>query len=500
MLVDLIDVLEEKVTYGPPAERVEIRNIKTDSRRVEQGDVFVAVRGTSVDGHDFVGEAIAAGAVAVVTDAKVGACGSVNVVVGDTSRALARLAARYFGDPSDEVFLCGITGTNGKTSTAHMYRSIIEESGLGSMGIVGTLGHGVGGDLEKTPHTTPGPVELHTLFRKMVDEGCNGVVMEVSSHAVRQHRVWGLDFNIGILTNVTHDHLDYHKTIEDYRAAKREFCDSLTASGRRRPAGKLVYSRDDDVARLIGEGFDGEAIGVSVADAGTAGAADVVASDVEATLGGTSFTLRIAGEGDIRVNMRLLGTFCAANAVLAAGGALATGVGIEAIKAGLEGLARIPGRFEAIGGAGKPVVIIDYSHTPDSMERVLRTCRELEPGRLVTVFGCGGDRDSSKRPLMGRVAQKISDHVYVTMDNPRTERVETIIADILSGVDASAGGVEVETDRGAAIHRAIDRAGADDVVALLGKGIEEYQIVGDERVPFSDRNEAGDALAHWRAR
>ena len=506
MLVDLIDVLEEKVTYGPPAERVEIRKIKTDSRCVERGDVFVAIRGTSVDGHDFVGDAIAAGAAAVITDTKVRAGGLANVVVGDTSKALSRLAARYFGDPSHKMFLCGITGTNGKTSTAHMYRSIIEESGWGSMGIVGTLGHGVSGDLKKTPHTTPGPVELHTLFRKMVDDGCNGVVMEVSSHAVRQHRVWGLDFDIGILTNVTHDHLDYHKTIDDYRAAKREFCDSLTASGRRRPAGKLVYSRDDEVARRIGDRFDGEAIGVSVLDAsgapdaGSEGVVDVVASDVEATLGGTSFTLRIAGEGDVRVNMRLLGTFCAANAVLAAGGARATGVGIDAIRAGLERLDRIPGRFEAIGGAGKPVVIIDYSHTPDSMERVLQTCRELDPVRLVTVFGCGGDRDSTKRPLMGRVAQKISDHVYVTMDNPRSEPVDAIIADILSGVDASAGGVEIETDRGTAIHRAIEGAGADDVVVLLGKGIEEYQIVGDERLPFSDRNEAVDALAHWRAR
>jgi UDP-N-acetylmuramoyl-L-alanyl-D-glutamate--2,6-diaminopimelate ligase len=503
-LVDMIDALEKKVVFGPPAEQVEIQRISTDSRSTKRGDLFVALRGTVADGHDFVGDAARAGAAVVVTDTPmpeaVGADTS-NVVVDDTAKALAVLAARYHGDPANKTFLCGITGTNGKTSTAHMYRSIIEASGWGSMGILGTLGHGVGGELEKTPHTTPDPVELHSRLRAMVDEGCNGVVMEVSSHAVRQHRTWGLDFDIGILTNVTHDHLDYHKTIEDYRSAKKEFCDGLVAAGRRKPAGKLVYSHDDPAARDIGERFPGTKLPVAVDDNAVVESINgVCATGVSATLGGTSFTLRFHDAGEIHVNMRLLGSFCAVNAALAAGGARATGIPIDAIKKGLEAIERIPGRFEALGGDGKPVVIIDYSHTPDSMERVLNTCRELGPGRLITVFGCGGDRDRTKRPLMGRVAQSQSDIVVITMDNPRTEPVEAINRDIVSGMDVAADNFEVNLDRGRAIAEAVGRAQSGDVVVLLGKGVENCQIVGSDRLSFSDREEAEGALAKWPRR
>jgi UDP-N-acetylmuramoyl-L-alanyl-D-glutamate--2,6-diaminopimelate ligase len=500
-LADMIDLLSDKVVYGPPAEQVEVKRISTDSRSIECGDVFVALRGTTADGHDFVADAVRAGASAIVTDTPVPEASgpeTSNVVVGDTAKALALLSARYHGNPADKLFLCGITGTNGKTSTAHIYRSIIEASGWGVMGVVGTLGHGVGGDLKKTPHTTPDAVELHSQLREMVDKGCNGVVMEVSSHAVRQHRTWGLDFDIGILTNVTHDHLDYHKTIEDYRSAKREFCDGLTASGRRKPAGTLVYSFDDPVAREIGSRFTGAKLPVAVAAENAREVGNgVVASDVKATLRGTSFRLRFHDGGEIRVKMRLLGSFCAANAALAAAGARASGVSIDGIKKGLESIERVPGRFEALGGDGKPVVIIDYSHTPDSMERILDTCRRLGSGRVVTVFGCGGDRDRAKRPMMGRVAQSKSDFVFVTTDNPRTERVESINSEILSGMSRDAADYEVTLDRSEAISRAIGMAHARDVVVLLGKGVENYQIVGTDRLPFSDREEAEKALTKW---
>jgi UDP-N-acetylmuramoyl-L-alanyl-D-glutamate--2,6-diaminopimelate ligase len=503
-LGDLIEVLEEKRTYGPPAERIDIERITTNSQSVRHGDLFVALRGSTADGHEYVVDAVQSGATAVVTEEYMAEAlpeGVSSVVVDDTAKALARLAARYYGDPADHLFLCGITGTNGKTSTAHMYRSIIEASGWGRMGILGTLGHGAGGDLLKTPHTTPAPVELHALLRKMVDEGCDGVVMEVSSHAVRQHRTWGLDFNVGILTNVTHDHLDYHKTIEDYRAAKKEFCDSLTDPRRRKPLGSLVYCHDDPVARRIGEQFRGRKLPVIVGGDGGGGEGSAVSvAAVEATLEGTSFTLQFHDADDIRVNMRLLGSFCAVNAALAAGGARVTGISVAAIKEGLEAVEGVPGRFEAIGGGGRPIVIIDYSHTPDSMERVLTTCRGLGPGRVVTVFGCGGDRDATKRPLMGRVAQSFSDFVYVTMDNPRTESVESIVEDILSGMDRRQDDFTVELDRGRAILAAVGEAAADDVVVLLGKGVENCQIVGSERIPFSDRGEAEGALKKWRSR
>jgi UDP-N-acetylmuramoyl-L-alanyl-D-glutamate--2,6-diaminopimelate ligase len=495
-LAMLTEYLEKSAVYGPTDARVE--RIVIDSRRVRAGDLFVALRGTVVDGHDFVGEAVSRGAVAVVTDTPFPDIAASGVVVDNTAKALAELSARFSGNPADELFMCGITGTNGKTSTAHMYQSIVEASGWGGLGVVGTLGHGVGGVLEKTPHTTPDPIELHSQFRKMVDNGCRGVVMEVSSHAVRQHRVWGLDFDVGILTNVTHDHLDYHKTIEDYRAAKREFCESLTAAGRRKPAGILIYSGDDPVAREIGERFGGETISVAVADED--GAADVVAGNVDATLDGTCFTLRLKDGEAVEIEMKLLGSFCAVNAALAAAGAIATGIGADAVKRGLESIQRIPGRFETVGGDGKPVVVIDYCHTPDSMERVLGTCRSLNPDRLVTVFGCGGDRDRVKRPAMGRIAQSLSDFVYVTMDNPRTEPIDRIVEDILSGMKRDADDYLVDLNRRRSIREAIGKAGPGDVVALLGKGVEDCQIVGTDRLPFSDRKEAQGALREWPKR
>lgn len=504
-LSDLGKVLDGLVTRGP--QDVEVEGVSFDSRNVRRGDLFVAIRGNVVDGHRFVPQAIERGAVAIVTEAPVEGASVPNIVVRDTSKALAELASRFFGNPAGTLFLCGITGTNGKTSTAHTYRSIVEAAGWGTVGIVGTLGHGAGVDLEKTLHTTPDPIELHGQFARMVDRGCRGVVMEVSSHAVRQHRIWGLDFDVGILTNVTHDHLDYHKTIDDYRAAKREFCELLTASGRRKPAGTLVYWCDDPISREIGEGHAGEKIAVGWATTADAGdrrkeigaGRHVWIRDAAVTLKGTSFTLVFDGAGEVRAHMKLLGSFCAVNAAMAAAAALVSGVDTQLIKRGLESLERIPGRFESIGGAEKPVVILDYSHTPDSMQQVLRTCRGLTPGRLTVVFGCGGDRDRTKRPEMGRIAQSESDFVFITTDNPRTESVEGIVEDILSGMDRSADDYRVELDRSRAIAEAIASSRARDIVALLGKGAENYQIIGADRLPFSDREEAEGALRSWRA-
>jgi UDP-N-acetylmuramoyl-L-alanyl-D-glutamate--2,6-diaminopimelate ligase len=507
-LLELMEGLSEDVNFD--SGKIQINNIVTDSRRVGPGDLFVALAGTVSDGHDFVHEAVASGAAVVVTQRKIDGVAAPCLVVPDTQKALAEVAARYFGRPADSLFKCGITGTNGKTSVSFLYRSIIEVSGWGGMGIVGTLGHGVGDGLEKTVHTTPDQVKLHALFREMVDSGCSGVVMEVSSHAVRQHRAWGLEFDVGILTNVTHDHLDFHKTIEDYRAAKREFCNALENPSRQKPAGVLVYSVDDPVAREIGLAYGAETYAVTVAGADDHQASDridatrttiVSAGNVCAGLDGTRFTLAIgAEEKPVEINMKLLGSFCAVNAAFAAAAARATGVPVLSIKKGLEELDRIPGRFEAIGGSGKPVVIIDYCHTPDALCRVLQTCRDLNPCRLSVVFGCGGDRDRLKRPEMGRISQELADAVVLTTDNPRSERVESIIEEIVSGMDKKAEHYRVELDRGRAIHEAVAAAGPGDVVALLGKGVEEYQIVGAEWLPFSDRAEAEDALIKWKSR
>jgi UDP-N-acetylmuramyl-tripeptide synthetase len=327
----------------------------------------------------------------------------------------------------------------------------------------------------------------------MRDQHCFGVVMEVSSHAVRQHRVWGLDFNVGILTNVTHDHLDFHKTMEDYIAAKAEFCNSLVAPNRRKPNGTLVYWIDDANARVIGAGFAGEKIAV-----GAGAAADWRLYDVDVSLAGTRFAVAVPGGETLRVNMQLLGGFVPANASVAAAAAHVAGASLEQIREGLEAVARVPGRFEALGGNDKPVVVVDYAHTPDGFERVLATCRGLRPRRLVTVFGCGGDRDASKRPVMGGIAARASDRVYLTTDNPRSEKVEAIIDDIRAGIPQGTD-VVIELDRADAIHAAIGQSGPGDLVALLGKGHEDYQIIGTRTLPFSDREEAEEALASWPA-
>jgi UDP-N-acetylmuramoyl-L-alanyl-D-glutamate--2,6-diaminopimelate ligase len=474
------------------ARSCAIGGIAVDSRRVGGGELFVAVRGTATDGHQFVRDAVDRGAAAVMVERGAPPPGVPSVVVEDSAKALALAASRFYGDPERDLRLCGVTGTNGKTSTTHLVRSILAQMKW-KTGLIGTLGHGVDA-LVRDPHTTPDAVTLHGWFRRMKNEGCVGVVMEVSSHAVRQHRTWGLDFEVGILTNITHDHLDYHSDMNDYRAAKAEFCASLAAAGRHKPDGTLVYWTDDTNARAVGGAFRGRSVAV-----GTSPGSDWRVHDVDVSLAGTRFTLAAPGGERIGVAMKLLGGFVPANAAVAAAGAVALGAGAGEVRAGLESIERVPGRFEALGGGDRPVVVIDYAHTPDGFERVLDTCRSLQPKRLVVVFGCGGDRDRSKRPLMGGIATRVADRCYLTTDNPRGERVEDIVDDIRRGVERTRD-VVLELDRARAIRAAIAECRPGDLVALLGKGHEDYQIVGSEKLPFSDRREAEEGLARWRAR
>ena len=481
-----------EVTTSAGALGVEVSGIAHDSRAVQPGDVFVALRGTRTDGHAHVADAVAAGAVAVVTEESVDSGDATGVVVDNSAKALARMAARFYGEPAETLRLCGVTGTNGKSSTALMLAAIGSATPAGRMGVIGTLGWGAG-ELQETTHTTPDALALHAILRELKDSGCFGVVMEVSSHAVRQHRTCGLDFSVGILTNITHDHLDYHADWKDYRDAKEEFTNSLVSRTRRRESGTLVYWREDAAAREVGEAFAGASVSVGHDDN-----ADVYASDVVADLGGTRMTLHLPDGAAVPVSMHLLGAFVATNASIAAAAAMAAGFDAEAIRSGLEGIPRIPGRFEALGGGDRPTVIIDYAHTADAYEAVLQGCRDLGARRVTAVFGCGGDRDRDKRPLMGAAAQRLSDSVYITTDNPRTEEIERIVLDIRAGMKTG-DAIVVELDRAAAIHSAIAAASAGDVVALLGKGHEEYQLVGAEKLPFSDRAEAEGALAAWSA-
>ncbi len=488
----LVGILKNATVHN--MRDVAITRVTNDSRLAEQGALFVATKGIRTDGHSFIGAALKMGAEAIVTEGRVPVRDATHIVVEDSTKALAELASEFYGNPSRDLQLFGVTGTNGKTSTAHLLRSICEVSSWGQVGVVGTIGHGVGNEFEASAHTTPEPVTLHRLFADMKAKGCAGVVMEVSSHAIRQQRVWGVDFEMGMLTNITRDHLDFHPTFEDYVSAKREFCYSLVSKDRKKKDGVLVYSQDNDHAREIGEGFTGRKIVTSTEEA-----ADVCATDVHATLQSTRFVLRVKGEKPVEVNLKLLGSFSVANAVLAAGGAHVLGIEAEGIKAGLEAIDRVPGRFEAIGGGSRPLVIVDYSHTPDSLERTLLFCRVLQPKRLIAVFGCGGDRDRGKRPLMGEIAQRISHICYVTSDNPRSEDPLKIVDDVLSGMDRKRLGLFIEIDRREAIRAAVRAARVGDIVAVCGKGHEDYQIVGTTRYHFDDREEAQKALVEWRA-
>ena len=462
---------------------VEIGDISTDSRSVKEGDLFVAVKGHSTDGHDFLDEAVRKGAAALVVgrgcESDLPTC-----VVEDTSVAAALLAKKFFGDPAARMMLVGITGTNGKTSTSFLLDSILAAA-VGKTGIIGTVGVGSMGELAASTHTTPASVHLYRTLSEFLRKGCRAVVMEVSSHAAVQRRITGLEFDVGVFMNISRDHLDYHGTLDRYMAAKEIFVSSLVEPGRGKRPGALVYNADDVRVRGIGKRFGGKSISFGIESD-----ADVRGERLAADLEGTRFDLVAAG-GKVRVELKLLGSFSAYNALAAAAAAHTLGVGLEEIRQGLERVEGVPGRFQVLSAGAGPKVVVDYAHTPDALERLLTFCKDLGASRITTVFGCGGDRDRGKRPIMGRIARESSDEVYVTDDNPRTEDPERIVEDILEG---SGRGVHVERNRALAIRRAVAGAAEGEIVVIAGKGHEAYQIIGDEKHPFDDREVAKEAL------
>jgi UDP-N-acetylmuramoyl-L-alanyl-D-glutamate--2,6-diaminopimelate ligase len=464
---------------------VEVTGVATDSRAVRPGDCFVAVAGHAADGHAFAAEAVRRGAACLVVEREVG-LDVPTLVVGDSALAAAHLARRFYGDPAARLVLAGITGTNGKTSSAFLLRSILNRA-RGPCGIIGTVGYGVEGDLAPASNTTPGAVDLFRLLAGFVGQGCRSAVMEVSSHAAAQGRIAGLEFDVGAFTNVTRDHLDYHGTFDEYVRAKESFVAGLSRGGRAKRPGTLVYNADDpEVVRVAGR-FSGKRLSFGL------GSADVRAEGLAADLKGTRFEL-VAGASRVRLSLKLLGRISAYNALTAAACAHALGVRIDDIKAGLEEVAQVPGRFQVVSGRRGPTVVVDYAHTPDALEKLLSFCRELRPRAIVTVFGCGGDRDRGKRPLMGAIAARLSSVVIVTDDNPRTEDPEAIVKEILAGIAAGGAPVRVVRDRRDAIGEAVRSAGEGDLVVIAGKGHENVQIYRDARVPFSDAREAAEAL------
>ncbi|HEV3086226.1 MAG TPA: UDP-N-acetylmuramoyl-L-alanyl-D-glutamate--2,6-diaminopimelate ligase [Candidatus Elarobacter sp.] len=459
--------------------------IASDSRAVRPGTLFVALRGERVDGHDFVADAIARGASAVVVERNVtlslpkGDRKPANVpviTVPDTRIAASALADAFHDRPSQELIVIGVTGTNGKTTTTHLVRDVLETAGI-PCGVIGTLGGEFREHRWPLSNTTPLAVELHGLLAAQRAAGAKAVAMEVSSHALALHRVDHVRFRAAALTNITRDHLDFHGTLERYAAAKRRLFD-------------LAEGAAINVDDPWGEKFEREltargARTIAYSIDGDRGHAGLRATDVQLTGDGSTFRL-----GDVEFAINLPGRFNVRNALAAMGLALLLDIPIEDVRRGLAATRAVPGRMEQFGAFGINA-IVDYAHTPDALENVLRAARETTKRELIVVFGCGGDRDPGKRVQMGEIAARLADRVIVTSDNPRSEDPAAIAQDIANGYDRT----DIELDRRRAIRRAIDEASAGDTVVVAGKGHETYQIVGEETRPFDDRDEVRIAFA-----
>ncbi len=478
---------------------VELSGITDDSREVTQGSLFVAVKGQQVDGHSFVAQACRQRVGGVVVQAPFQAPPHVKkkaspawVEVRDSRKALGRLAARFFLNPSQALTMVGITGTNGKTTVAHVSRAVLERGGYRT-GLMGTVGHRVGAEYQVTSHTTPGAVPLQALLHRMTEAKMEAVVLEVSSHALALGRVEGCEFDIVVFTNLTQDHLDFHNTMESYYQAKlRLFQEFVVPTSKAQPKRAIINVDDAWGVRLKTE------TSVPVWTYSLHQRADIQATNVALSMEGTRFTAHTP-HGSLNIQSALVGKHNASNLLASIGVGLSRGMSLDAVHQGIRGFQTVPGRFERVEAGQNFSVIVDYAHTEDALIQLLATARQLRPQRILTVFGCGGDRDPGKRPKMGRAAAQHSDVIFLTSDNPRTEEPEAILRDIERGVlslSASERGTFcVVPDRRAAIRAALFEARPGDVVLIAGKGHEDYQVIGKTRHHFDDREVARELLA-----
>ena len=454
---------------------VEITSVTNDSRKVEKGSLFFCIRGWATDGHKYAEAAAGAGAAAVVVDHNVGI--DCQIVVPDTRIAYAKACSEFYGNPKDKLKIIGVTGTNGKTTTTYLIKSILEAMGH-KIGLIGTIHNMAGDKIIPSENTTPDAIKLHELFDMMVNEGCEYVVMEVSSHALDQERVYGIDFAVGVFTNLTLDHIDYHGTMDNYVAAKRKLFDRCAVA---------VVNEDDSYADRIKAGITYPVITYGIKGG------DYVAEDIKYYPAGTEFTLK-NGQLTEMVKTKTPGKFSVSNAMCAISAIAALGFDVKQICEAISVAEGVKGRAEVVPTDADFTVLIDYAHTPDGVENILNAVNEIKSGRLVTLFGCGGDRDKTKRSIMGEIACKLSDFVIVTSDNPRTEDPAAIINDILPGVEGSTTPYVVIENREEAIKYAIKNAQKDDVIVLAGKGHETYQIIGTTKHHFDEREVVADAL------
>jgi UDP-N-acetylmuramoyl-L-alanyl-D-glutamate--2,6-diaminopimelate ligase len=475
---------------------VEISDLAYDSRRVGPGTLFFCVTGLSSDGHEFAGQAVEVGAAALVVERPL-KLGVPEVEVDEARAAMAPLAAAFWGDPTEDLTVVGVTGTNGKTTTAFLVRHLLEDAGR-RCGLLGTVRRVVGGEVEEVERTTPEAIDLQATFRRMVDARDEACVLEVSSHALVLHRAEAIHFDVKAFTNLTQDHLDFHDGMEDYFAAKRLL---FTAEGGaptlELEGGVSAVNVDDPYGRRLAEELAEGPSGDQVTYSPAGGEADLSAREVAFDAAGSSFTCD-SPAGTLEVRMRLPGDFNVANALAALSVAHALGLDLRRAAAALASAGQVPGRFESIDEGQPFAVLVDYAHTPDSLQNVLEAAGRITHGRVISVFGCGGDRDREKRPLMGRAGAELSDLAIVTSDNPRSEQPDAIIEEIVAGIDRALideGKVVVEPDRRAAIARALEAAGREDSVVIAGKGHEQGQeFEGGRKIPFDDRDVARDEL------
>lgn len=461
---------------------LEVDRVVCDSRDAGKGALFVAIRGgQEVDRHAFVGDAIRRGAVAAVVEDEMDCTPATRILVDDSRRILPILACRLAGEPARELRCAGVTGTNGKTTTAWLLHNILQQA-TGASAYLGTLGFQAGDrPMETIANTTPEAPVLQALLRRARSCGCRAISMEVSSHALALHRTAGIDFEVALFTNLTRDHLDFHGTLDDYLAAKGLLFEGLSSGA------TAVLNRDDPAWEALAQRTEARILTYSLEDP----AADVRPLSVDASMGQTRLKM-IAPTGEFDVHSPLTGRFNWSNIVAALAGGIALGVTTETLREGIAQATRVPGRFEQIDEGQPFAVLVDYAHTPGGLLTVLEAARELTQGRLICVFGCGGDRDAGKRPLMGKVAEELADLIFLTSDNPRSEPPEQILQEIAAGM--SAVDVFADVDRQRAIEAALQQAVAGDVVVIAGKGDEPYQVLADGTIDFDDRQVARDAL------
>jgi UDP-N-acetylmuramoyl-L-alanyl-D-glutamate--2,6-diaminopimelate ligase len=489
-LAELVQPLEVIERVGNV--HVAIKGVTDDSRSVTPGSLFVAVKGERVDGHRYVSQAVGSGAAALVVEEPVAGLGSVPLVrVRNTRRAVGLLAGRFYGEPASALTMIAVTGTNGKTTTTYLCKAMLETAGR-RVGLIGTVAYQIAGDTIPASHTTPGAVELQAVLGRMRDAKLDSVVMEVSSHALALDRVEGCEFDVAVFTNLTQDHLDFHRDMDDYFQAKLRLFTGLSEGGRKSHPKRAIVNADDPRGTAVAA-----ATGVPVWTYGIHREADIRAERMNLSLAGSRFTVK-GPKGSFPVESRLVGEHNVSNLLAAIGVGLHEGLTPEHIRAGIAAASSVPGRFERVDAGQDFTVLVDYAHTDDALIRVLTTAQSLKTGRVITVFGCGGDRDRTKRPKMGRAAARLSDVVFLTSDNPRTEDPLAILAEVEVGVnealDPSRVRYEKIADRAQAIEAAVREARGGDTVVIAGKGHEDYQIIGTTKHHFDDREVARGAI------